>query len=132
VAFWNIKIHQPYRMYKKIELPFCSLEIYESSIVGTINEGVNLCVDKSAQIIELAINHFQSKPFVYIANRKHSYSVDPIIYKYNSEIKTLSGFAIVTNNVHTNTVDIEKIFSNKPLEAFSSLKEAMDWTEHIL
>ncbi len=119
-------------MYKKIELPFCSLEIYEHSIVGTINEGVNLCVEKSAQIIELAINHFKSNSFVYIANRKYSYSVDPIIYKYNSEIETLSGFAIVTQNVHANTVEIEKIFSNKPLETFNSLKEAMDWTEHIL
>lgn len=119
-------------MYKKIKLPFCSLEIYDHSIVGTINEGVNLCVDKSAQIIELAINHFQSTPFVYIANRKHSYSVDPIIYKYNSEIETLSGFAIVTGNIHPNTVDIEKIFCNKPMEVFSSLEEAMDWAKQIL
>jgi len=122
-------------MHKKTKttiLSFCTIDIYENTIVGTINDGVDVTLEKSSQIIEVAINHFKAEPFVYIANRKNSYSVDPIIYKYNSELKNLKGFAIVIDNLYDNTVEIEKIFSHKPIDTFDSLDDALDWSNRII
>ncbi len=119
-------------MYKKTRLSFCTIEIYEHTIVGTIDDGVDLTLEKSSEIIEVAINHFKSEPFVYIANRRHSYSVDPIIYKYNSELKNLKGFAIVIDNLYDNTIEIEKIFSHKPIDTFESLDDALAWSKRII
>ena len=119
-------------MYKKTRLSFCTIEFYKNTIVGTIDDGIDLTLEKSSEIIEVAINHFKSEPFVYIANRKYSYSVDPIIYKYNSELKNLKGFAIVIDNLYDNTIEIEKIFSHKPIDTFTSLDEALAWSRNII
>ena len=120
-------------MHKKTtKLSFCTIDICEHTIVGTINDGVDVTLEKSSEIIEVAINHFKSDPFVYIANRKNSYSVDRIIYKYNSELKNLKGFAIVIDNLYDNTVEIEKIFSHKPIDTFESLDEALAWSRRII
>ncbi|AUC76316.1 hypothetical protein CW732_11825 [Olleya sp. Bg11-27] len=71
-------------------------------------------------------------PFVYITNRIHSYSVDPIIYKDVSQIKTLQGFAVVSQTQSGKNAEIERLFLNKPFEIFTDIEDAKTWASKII
>ncbi|HAT64997.1 MAG TPA: hypothetical protein DCS66_10395, partial [Flavobacteriaceae bacterium] len=70
---------------------------------------------------------------VYIANRIHSYSVNPTDFKYLEAVPTLKGIAVVnyTEESKVNTFYESKFF-NKPIESFESIEDAYYWAKNIL
>lgn len=114
-------------MYAKTKLSFGTLLVSNSILISEINEGVTLNKELSDAIIHFAKVTFQNRPFVYLTNRINSYAVDPIIYRDVSQIKTLRGFAVVSQTLSARNSEIERLFLNKPFEIFSDLDKAKAW-----
>ncbi len=119
-------------MPENLTLDFCTLEIYDTYVISTIDEGVHVNKKMGQLLIDSIIPHYKNIPFVYITNRKYSYSIDPTIYLKTSKINDLLGFAIVsTDKLPLNNVKVEKLFANKPLETFNTLKDAIFWAKKL-
>ena len=70
---------------------------------------------------------------IYISNRLHSYSVDPMIYKKISKFENLIAMAIVIHD--TSKLDIAKLeqqFYEKTFMIFENLPEAILWASSEL
>lgn len=116
-----------------VELEFCKIRFFEDYVICNVNEGITLCTEKSNEITVFILNHFQNKPFVYITERIHSYSVDPSIYIRSSKVETLKGFAVVAfNHFAATSADYEKYFLKKPFEIFNDTSAAVRWAKNIL
>ncbi len=114
-------------MYAKTKLSFGTLLVSNNILISEINEGVTLNKELSDAIIHFAKVTFQNRPFIYLTNRINSYAVDPIIYRDVSQIKTLRGFAVVSQTLSAKNAEIERLFLNKPFEIFSDLDKAKAW-----
>ncbi len=113
-------------------LEFGKLTFYDNYVVAVMNEGVNIGDKENETLIKVAEAHF-SKPFIYITHRINSYSVDPNIYSKTAKLKNLTGFAVVSEGYMAKTnAQIERLFFNKPFEIFSTLDEAIEWTQTVL
>ncbi|WP_054850800.1 hypothetical protein [Olleya sp. ITB9] len=119
-------------MYTKTKLSFCTLLVSDNVIISEINEGVHMNKKHAIQIIKFVLDVFGDRPHVYISNRIHSYSVDTIVYSDVSKVKSLVGFAVVSNTLAARNAEIERLFLNKPFEIFSKLEEATTWANQIL
>ena len=120
-------------MSKKITLDIGYVEIHEHFAVGVLNEGIDLKTEENKYLLNVFRTEYQSKPFGFISNRVHSYSVDPTVYKETSELKNLMAIAVVISSpVQKLSIEIEKLFFNKPFEYFSSLEEAKAWMQNTI
>ena len=112
---------------------FCTVTMHNSYMIVVMNAGVHITPEHNEVLENLAERFFKDKPFVYLTHRKHSYSVDPAIYKLTSQIKNLAGFGVVADvPVAKANAEVEKLFLNKPFEIFTDLKEAESWALSIL
>lgn len=117
----------------KKNLDFCTLTFGDQYVISTIDEGVIFSLDKAYETFSTILEHFKDKPFVYIGNRKNSYSIDPLIYKETSEVNSLKGIAIVSESlIALKSIEIEKLFLQKTLEVFRTLEEAIEWVTLIV
>ncbi|WP_343764378.1 STAS/SEC14 domain-containing protein [Gangjinia marincola] len=116
----------------KKELPFGCFYFFEDYVIGELKEGILLDKKLNKEMIDLCLDHYSTKSFVYISNRMQSYAVDPMIYLQCSRIKQLKGIAVVAEkeSQRLNTA-IEKHFFQKPFEAFESLTEAKIWVSTL-
>jgi hypothetical protein len=120
-------------MLESRELGFCKLSFYDSYMVAVINEGVNIGPRENTILTTHALNFFGNSPFVYITHRLNSYSVDPHIYPETARIKNLVGFAVVSADYKAkHNVKIERMFFNKPFEAFNTLNDAISWALQLI
>lgn len=115
-----------------LKYDFCTIHIYDSYMVVEINEGEHLTVEHNQVLINIADTYYKNKHFVYLTNRKNSYSVDPAIYLETSKIENLKGFAVISKDFKKkSTAEIEKLFFNKPFEIFDTLEEGISWANSI-
>ncbi len=114
-------------------LSFCQLELHNDYVIATMNEGIVVNKENNAVLIEIAKKHFKGKPFVYITHRINSYSVDPTVYIPTAKIKSLKGFAVVSQSpiqrAHTN---YERKFFGKNFQQFNTIEEALEWKDKII
>lgn len=116
-----------------LNFDFFDMTVYDNYIVVVMKEGVNIKPEHNNILIEVADTYFKNKPFVYITHRINSYSVDPKIYYETTKIKTLVGFAVVSNNYKAKiNAQIEQMFFNKAFEIFETLDEAVVWANKII
>lgn len=109
------------------------LEFYDTYVISIVNEGVHITEKISQIIINETLAYFNDKPFVYIAYRIHSYTVDPEVFHKVSTIKTLAGFVAVTDEKPSiRSAIYEKIFLDKPFQVFSNLEDAIFWANSII
>ncbi len=114
-------------------LNFCRLELYENYVLAVMHEGIVVDKTNNEILVEIAENYYKDTPFVYITHRKNSYSVDPIIYIKTSQIKSLKGFAVVSDTpIQKISVKYEKHFFSKKFCHFYSLEEAIAWKQEVL
>ena len=114
-------------------LDFCILKFYDNYVISTINEDVDLTIEKSNLMAKIAGDYFGKKPFVYITNRINNYTVDPEVYKRISKLECLAGFVVVSNSIGSiKNALFEKIFLDKPFQIFNNLDDAILWAENIL
>ncbi len=118
---------------KTLDLEFTHLEFYSDYVISTVKEDSILEEDHLEKLMDVCVNHFEEKPFVYIANRKFNYNVNPLVYLNLFKIETLEAIAVASDNKSAlKTAIFEKHFSRIPFEIFHELKEAQIWAERIL
>ena len=108
---------------------------YENFIVGECHEGVHVTKENAAEAILLAQEIYGAEtPLIYISNRLHSYSVDPVGFQEVAKIfPNFKGSAIVSaNRLRRMTVKFEKLFIKQPVEVFHNLEKAFEWGEALL
>lgn len=118
---------------KTIETDFAKLNFYGQFVITEMREGVDLDENLVDILIHFSIDFYGDRPFGYISNRIHSYSVNPVIYFKISKIKNLAAFAVVsTRMIVSYNVKIEKAFMTKPCELFDTLDEAVYWVTQLV
>ena len=112
-------------------LNFCILKFYDNYVISIINEDVQLTVEMSNTMSEIALNYYKEKPFVYITHRLHNYTVDTNVYTEISKIKTLAGFVVISDGKPSiKNALFEKLFIDKPFQIFDYLEDAILWADN--
>ncbi|GAA4272329.1 hypothetical protein U6A24_20900 [Aquimarina gracilis] len=112
---------------------YCRAEIYEDHIRVYINEGSVVGPENITELNYVAEKHFKNKPFVYLAVRIHSYTINPMIYFESNKIQNLLGVAIISKDPKQRSqARIEKAFTNKKLQQFETIGEALEWKDEII
>ncbi|GAA4272029.1 hypothetical protein U6A24_11005 [Aquimarina gracilis] len=120
-------------MKKLYVLDFCRVEIHDDYMLSEINEGTVIQPKHADVVVVLVEKHFKNKPWVYISNRIHSYSVNPTVYLEANKMSNLSGVAIISDkDQQKNQTKLEKIFFDKKLMCFDKLQNALEWKNSIL
>ncbi len=120
------------RSIKKLELSFTYLEFFDSIVISTIKEDVLIDENHIDKLREICRNHFENREFVYLANRKYNYNVNPVIYINLIQTNTLKGIAVISENIEKlKTANFEKQFSPVPFELFQNKEEAIVWAKGI-
>ncbi|MBQ4821257.1 hypothetical protein [Aquimarina sp. MMG016] len=120
-------------MITSYNFDYCTAEIYEDYIVVIINEGITVVPEHISELNFVAQKHFENKFFVYITHRINSYAIDPMTYFESNKIPNLLGFAIVSsNNRQKKQSKIEKVFTNKALQHFDTMEDALTWKNKVL
>ena len=116
------------KVLRKIDLGIGVLEFFENHVLGYVNLGVNFDQKERQLFLEACLVHFDDKPFGYVSVRKHSYSINPLIYSELNTVPSLKAFAIVSfSNICTGNAEIEERFYKKPFAIFKSTDEAQEW-----
>ena len=106
---------------------------YKNVVVVEALEGVTLSYKTGFEILAKGLKVMGGKPFVYIANRINSYSVNPNDFKYLASIPSLKGIAVASKlESGRKNAELEKIFSKKTFEVFESIEEAYQWALELL
>lgn len=117
---------------KKIDLEFTDLQFYNDYVISTVKRDMVLEKDQVRLLKRICQDFFENREFVYIAERKNDYNVNPMIYINLSEGINLSGIAVVSENIsRLQTANFEKQFSNIPFELFLNLEEAKAWARSL-
>ncbi|THD66697.1 STAS/SEC14 domain-containing protein [Robertkochia marina] len=107
--------------------------IYPGFVIGIISEGANLKLEQLSSLVLLYEKYFSTKDFVYISYRVNSYSIDPTVYPYLLEIKTLKGIAVVTEKESfRQNFQIEKVFYSGNIRIFPTILEAISWANSMV
>lgn len=114
-----------------IENDIVTVYFFEGIVLVEVAEGVSLSFRNGFPTLLRIINKLGTRPWVYIANRKNSYSVNPNEYKYLNKISTLRGVAIVNYNKNNEVAKLESIFCEKPHCIFNDLESAFNWARNI-
>lgn len=108
---------------------------YRNISISEVSEGTHVTFEKVADMLQIAQNVYgNDTPFVYISNRIHSYSIDPLgYYEAIRLFPNLKAYAIVSqNNRRRMLAVLEKLFIKKPIRVFDDLEKAFDWAEQII
>lgn len=107
---------------------------YENFSIAEVSEGVHMSSENMETLLLIANDVYGTDiPFVYISNRIHSYSVDPLgYYEAIKKFPNLIGYAIVSQNNRRRTLaGLEKLFIKKPVRIFDNLEKAVEWAERL-
>lgn len=117
-------------MRAAVKYDFCDFSIFDNFLIAVMKEGITVLPEHNEVLIELANKYFKNRPFAYITNRIHSYSVDPNIFKGTSKIENLVAFAVVSQQeLSIANASFEKVFLKKPHKSFTKLIDAIAWCE---
>lgn len=117
---------------RTLDLDFTYLEFYQDYVISTVKEGTILEEEEVDELIDTCREHYGEELFVYISNRKFSYTVNPLIYLNLFKIENLEGIAVASSNPDTlQTANFERHFSKVPVELFQGLDEAMAWAKSL-
>ncbi|MAN59849.1 MAG: hypothetical protein CMC08_08455 [Flavobacteriaceae bacterium] len=119
--------------FKTLQLEFANLELYENYVVATIDEGMLIDTFEKLQLYEIFDQFYRNRPFVYISNRKHDYTVNPTSYLGSEEYDQLRGMAVIcySESSYQNAL-FEKVFYKRPFQVFYSFPECQNWIDELL
>ena len=125
----------PKKLLAERHLDIGKFYFYSNVVVGEFAEGVHVTIENATQAIQWAQEICgKDQRFVYISNRLHSYSMDPVgARKVVSLFPNLIGFAVVSKNKYRRMfVSLEKIFIKKTISVFYNLEDAFSWADELL
>ena len=115
---------------REYQVEIGTIQVFEDYMVAIFEEGSTLTLEIVYQIIGISEIHFREKNFGYISLRKNSYAIDPTVYNYIRELKTLKAFAIVSvKEIDMHNFKIEKMFYKKPMKFFIEYDNALAWVK---
>jgi hypothetical protein len=119
---------------KIINCDFGEFLIYGNYVMGIINKGVVFDKKKYEILLEIFRGHFKDRPFGYISNRIHSYTIDPMMYKNVSNLDDLFAIAVVSNNSISveRSYKIEQFFYKGHFRHYDNLNDAHKWLSPLL
>lgn len=122
-----------FRLTRIMEMEIATYFFYGNIVIVEAKEGILLSYKKDFSVLLNALNITDSNPWVYIANRINSYSIQPMDYKYLNKIPTLKAMAVVNYSEagHLNA-GLEAKFCKKPFQVFYNLTEAVIWGNGFL
>lgn len=122
-----------FQLKKKTETDIGMIYFYNGIVIFEAKEGVVLSYKTGFSILLKGLNYLGTKPWVYISNRVHSYSIKPMDYKYLNKVPTLRAVGVVNYSEvgHTNA-ELEAKFCKKPFQMFNNLTEAAIWGKGYL
>lgn len=108
-------------------------EFFEGYFIGRIFEGANAGSDFVDALSTLIQKHSPGKPIVYISDRVHSYSLDPVATMDLIERNQIRYAAVVTYTSHQNRIFNYEVRSIKgaELRSFPNLAEAVSWAKSV-
>ena len=96
------------------------------------SEGAKIDIEDVDIIEKIVKTHFQDKPWIYLANRVFSYSVDPLVYEKASQLTNLVGFGIIAcGDEARKSAEYEQHFTKKPFEIFKNITQALVWADKL-
>ena len=120
-------------MFYYYDLGYSEAFIFDQFLINQIREGVTITSKHNTKLYEVISKHFHKRPVVYISNRIHSYSVDPLTYIETSKIHNLLAMAIVSENkTFRENAAYESKFYKKPFAIFTTLSEAIAWVDQTI
>ncbi|MCW9038648.1 hypothetical protein [Altibacter sp.] len=106
---------------------------YDNIVVVEAYEGVTISYITGFSILVKGLQKLGTRPWVYIANRINSYSVNPNDYKYLEKIPTLKGLVIITpDEIGKKNAALEANFFNKPFTVVDDLASAYKCAQSFL
>lgn len=108
---------------------------YKNISIAEVSEGSHVTFEKISNMLQIAEGIYGNDiPFVYISNRIHSYSIDPLgYYEAIKMFPNIKAYAIVSQNKQRRMlVVLEKLFIKKPIRVFDNLDKAFEWAEQII
>ncbi len=125
-------MHRPPPL-KIISNEIAEIEVYNSFIISTINEGVSFDYEELAWFSDLLKELYPNQKIGYIANRIHKYSVNPLIYFEKLHYEQVSAIAVICNNQEqVNMALYEKTFYKKEFEVFTEIDTAINWINKLV
>lgn len=104
-------------------------------MVAEAKESIAFTYENAQEMLALAKMYYgKLTPFVYISNRKNSYSFNPTAhFKTTAMFPNLKGFAVVVyDTMNKEIAQMEQSFFTTPVNIFNSLDDAIDWVEKII
>ncbi len=127
------KLPNDFQLKKTLETDIGILYFYGNIVVFEANEGVILSYKTGFSVLLKGLTIVGAKPFVYISNRIHSYSIKPIDYKYLNKVPSLKAVGLVYyNEVGLSNAELEAKFCKKQFRVFDNLTEAVIWGKGFL
>lgn len=122
-----------FQLKKRLEIDIGTVYFYNGIVVFEAKEGVVLSYKTGFYILLKGLNYLGAKPWVYISNRVHSYSLKPMDYKYLNKVPTLRAIGVVNySEVGHANAELEAKFCKKPFQMFDNLTEAAIWGKGYL
>ncbi len=109
---------------------------YRNFVISEINEGVVITLDKVIEVSSKYTKKYYGNltPFVYIANRVNSYSLEPTVhFKTTIMFPNAKGYGIVIyNSLNKQIAALEQTFTGIPTQVFDNLNTAVQWAEKLI
>ncbi len=115
------------------DLGYAQVYVFQNYLINQINDGVNVNMEHVEVLRDMIKKHFGNRKLVYIGNRVHSYSVDPLVYLSVGRIDNIEGIAIVTDTrLNLQNANFEKVFYHKEFEVFTNMEAAIVWASDLI
>ncbi|AXT53331.1 hypothetical protein D1818_21800 [Aquimarina sp. BL5] len=108
----------------------------DNFMVSEINEGVIVSLEMVLKVTNKYTKKYypNNTPFVYIANRINSYSIQPTIHFETKKIlPNVKGYGVITyNSINNKIATLEQSFLYAPTKIFDNLEEAILWVDELI
>lgn len=116
-----------------LELEFTKLTFHKDYVISEVKDDVIIDEHRLEELQDICTTHYKNRTFAYIAVRKYSYNVNPMIYLKLKDSRFLKGIAVVSDKSHRLiTASFEKQFSPVPFDLFHTLEEAEAWVQELM
>ena len=114
-------------------LDFAHIDFEGAFAILTIDAGTDVGLAHFERITAAILDHFGDRPYAYISNRIHRYSVHPMAARHLIEsTNVVAGALVVQNQVAKDIANAEKFFYNRPVGVFTSMEDAKAWLREQL
>lgn len=125
--------HHSMTPIKYINLDFTELFVFEHFVISQLKEDTLLEPANSQILIDLILDYYQERPFVYIANRYYSYNVNPMTNLQASNLETLAGICIVTLEGRPQEMArFEGSFYKNDFHVCDRMEDAIAWAMKVI